>query len=137
MFKTRALGAVLVVLALSGCSAAAVESAPPAETPTQTTAPLVPDEPTPTAAASGAVEDGEEQYLSSMHNGLVGMDDAADESLIAAGHDACDQLATGVTHADVDVIEGDAPGEPRPGYNDQMIADIASQTLCVEFSETS
>jgi hypothetical protein len=142
MFKTRALGAVLVVLALSGCSAESEESAPAAESaaPTATPGPIeLPSSaatPEATEAPSGVIEDGEAIFLESSRKGLHGMDDVSDAQLLATGYYACDLVAAGESPDDVDVISGSAAGEPVPEWNDAALAGLATQTLCVEYDIT-
>lgn len=121
MFKTRTLSAVLVVLALSGCSAAGVESAPEPK-PSMTAEPAPSNtpaaQPTPTAAAApieivpteqpkaefNGFSSQREWYLKSLEGSLSGT--VSDDDLIAAGLLVCEQLASGVAYDEVRVVSG-------------------------------
>jgi hypothetical protein len=123
MFKTRALGAVLVVLALSGCSAATAEpdsrvAASEEESATPTPTPVLPVEATPTAApveitpteAPGLPEfngfsSQREWFLRSLDGALSGTVPSDDE-LIGAGMLACEQLRAGAAYDAVRVVSG-------------------------------
>ncbi|MFK4789855.1 DUF732 domain-containing protein [Microbacterium sp. ZW T5_56] len=80
-----------------------------ASTATETVPPLVAE--TPSAATADA------DYLAFVRGDLVpntGIRNATDEQLIAAGHDACDQIWAGAAAGDLRLVEGE---EPQPsGY---------------------
>jgi PBP1b-binding outer membrane lipoprotein LpoB len=134
MFKKAPLAAVLVVLALSGCSAATggPEARSPAaeETATPTTeATLEPTaEPTPTAApveivpteAPGVPEfngfaSQREWYLKSLDGALSGT--VSDDDLIAAGMLACEQMRNGETLDTARVVTGTGEAADQDNNN--------------------
>lgn len=145
MRKSGPVFALLVVLALSGCSAAAVESAPTGEraapTASATAGPIdlstVTPDPVSTEAASGVIENGEEIYLKATRSGLHGMESVSDAQLLATGYYACELIAGGESPDDVDVIQGAAAGEPVPEWNDAALAGLATETLCVEYNQSN
>lgn len=144
MFTTRALGAVLVVLALSGCSAAVVESAPEPE-PSMTAEPAPSStpaaQPTPTAAAApieivpteqpkaefNGFSSQREWYLKSLEGALSGEVD--DETLISAGLLACEQMRAGAYADDVVVVAGSSEEAER---DNSKIAWTANYVYCPE-----
>lgn len=133
--RTAAIAAVAVLLfALTGCGedadatpAGFADTAASAEKP----APLVADV---TEAPADSVE---AQYLEHLRRALEGsggnsIPDATDEQLIAAGHEACEQMAAGATYGDVRVVD-DEP-ETEVGFKDSnRIAATASIYFCTEF----
>ncbi|TFC59401.1 MULTISPECIES: DUF732 domain-containing protein [unclassified Cryobacterium] len=139
MFKTlKLVAAVGVVLVLGGCSAgassAAVEKAAPkvvaSAEPSAEPVALEPDDGLTTPAIT---EGSDTDYLREVRLRLKGMNDTTDTELVAAGHAACDLYGTGGTRDTIDIVEGDAPGEPMSGYNDIVIATWAATTYCSEF----
>lgn len=125
---------LIAVLTLTGCAAtpphAAETKSEAAQQPAETPAPLVPDEAP--AAAQPAGDDA--TYLAEVRLRLKGMDNTTDQQLIEAGHEACDAMEAGTPRGDVDVIQGDAPGEGAPGDNDGALAYWAAAMYCPEFS---
>ena len=128
-----AAGAVLL-LALTGCAGQAPTKAPAAsaseEAPAETVEPLKAtpqDEP----AADGTPE---EQYLASVREVLdpetTQIPDATDEQLLAAGADACEQIADGTLPDKVRVIEGEQPDDAAYYVDSMIIGGAASKTLC-------
>lgn len=119
-----ATGALL--LALAGCSGtpATGDDARPAAAEEQTVEPTTP-EPTPTesetapplVAETPDADTADEDYLAFVRGDLVpntGIRNASDEQLIAAGHDACEQIREGAAAEDLRLVEGE---EPQPsGY---------------------
>jgi hypothetical protein len=123
MFKmSRAAIAVVAVLALTGCSAAAAdeisqpriaaESSSSTPEPTETATPTptaAPIEITPTAAPGRPEFNGfssqREWFLRSLDGALSGMA-SSDDALISAGMMACDQLRSGSHYDDIRVVSG-------------------------------
>lgn len=132
--KTRiaaiATAAVLGML-LTGCAEAigpekvehevAVSSS---ESPT----PLVAETPAPTEENVGEVA-----FITETREAL-GSDsqipDATDEQLLAAGADACAQIAEGKSTEQVRVIEGESPDDLGWYSDSSKIASVAQRTLC-------
>ena len=116
--------AVLVALTLTGCagtgggtsdgSTERVNTASEeATTAPETSEPLVAETP----GATDAGSDADEGFLKYVHDELppnTTIGDASDEQLIAAGHEACEQVESGVAWEDIRLVEGE---EPTPtGY---------------------
>ncbi|MEW2011413.1 DUF732 domain-containing protein [Microbacterium sp. NPDC078814] len=59
---------------------------------------------------------------------------ATDEQLIAAGHEACEQLESGVAAEDVRVVDGEKPHETTGYFYDSIaIRSGAVRSFCPEF----
>lgn len=119
------------LIVLTGCTTA-LEPEP--ETATQetveTTAPLVAesDEDAETADTPEAAFLAELRPL--LDNDQTQIPDASDEQLLAAGADACTQIANGERPEDVRVIEGEKPTD-LGGYQDSgRIGFVANEHLC-------
>lgn len=127
MSKTGVAAALLVVVALSGCSAATAESDKAAQSQSRIAA----EQP---VEASGAIEDAEAVYLRTTRATMHGIEGLTDAELIELGDRACGQLREGIAIEDVAVMPGPAAGEPVVGWNDENLAGLAAQTYCVEFN---
>lgn len=115
LYAVAALAAVLT-LALAGCAAGADATGSatgnadtavqqsPEQAPVESSAPLV-------AEAPGL--DGDDQrFLDYVRSELLPetqIGDASDTSLVEAGHQACEQVLSGVAPEDVRVVEGETP----------------------------
>lgn len=134
---TLAVTAILL-LGLAGC--AAPDGSPAAETtapetsepaaPTTSPDPLAAE--TPDASSTGA--DSDEGFLDYVRDNLLPetqIPNATDEQLIAAGHEACKQLESGVALEDVRVVEGEAAHETTGYFYDSIaIRDGAIRSYC-------
>lgn len=106
-------GLAVAVVLLTGCAATASPSETPevveaTETPDMSAQRLVAESPEPDANDPDAV------FLTYVREELPpssGITDATDESLIAAGHDACDQIRAGVALEDLRLVEGEQPDQ--------------------------
>jgi hypothetical protein len=132
--KTAIAAALLVVLAVSGCSSAepadnarvaagSTATEPPA--PSETAAPVTIE---PTAAPIGqwngfATQD--EWYLAGLKDALSGP--ASDDELLAAGKLACEQIAAGTPIEDVRVVT--AEGAAADQDNKNIVTD-ANRVYC-------
>jgi hypothetical protein len=142
-------GAVLLVV-LSGCSAAssiapsepepsgAVASAEPTVKPSP--APLVvgADAPTaaPTPTASGVLDGGEAMFVAQVRDSLYGLESVTDEQLIAAGWYTCEQIDAGAKRSTLVALSGESGSEPAPGMNNATVMFAAIGNLCVEHNNT-
>jgi len=132
--------AILAVLLLSGCAATTTtgndtESTPAAApTPTETVEPLVAEKPAETTYASK-----DEEFIAKlMHEREIrigGFDtqipNATDEQLVAAAHDACDQLPDlDYDPAKAHVIEGETANSLGIYPDSALIAGIAMLVYC-------
>lgn len=128
--------AVIVALLLTGCAGTTDDAASEPHglaqsVPSESPEPLVAETSAPAEVGTDAA------YLEQLREALEGsggnsIPDATDEQLIAAGHDACEQLAEGRTFDDIRVVE-DEPMSPT-GYKDSIrIAAAASVHFCPEF----
>jgi hypothetical protein len=120
MSKIWPVGALLVVLALSGCSAAAAEpearaaastveetSTPTAEPTVESTPTAAPIEITPTEAPSdefNGFSSARAMFLAGLDGAMSG--EVSDEDLVAAGTLACEQLRAGSTIDTARVVTG-------------------------------
>ena len=137
MPKILALAAVLL-LTLIGC-AGSVEDAPSEpqgssqSTPTESTAPLVAE--TPVAPTVDAADAAFLEYVRENVLPETQIPNATDEQLIAAGHDACEQLESGVALENVRVVDGETPHPSTSAYYDtSAIMGGAILSYCPEFS---
>lgn len=122
----------LAGLLLTGCAASPAD----ANVPRETSAPLV----AATTTAPGATLSlADAKFVQSVRDvlfrgaGASIPDTVADESLVAAGHKACELLASGTDFLDVTVIDG----EQRAGRTYRDSAVIAAQAItayCPEFT---
>lgn len=128
--RTRAgvIAAIVVAVALTGCSGAA-GGAPEAEetTPPATSAPL-------TAESPAAAPSGEAAYLEAVREALPAdtvIPNATDEQLLAAGEQACEVIAEGEDTSTVSLIDGEQTN--GLGYYDDSskIIIAARANLCV------
>ena len=123
MFKGIKFGAVAaLVIALTACSGGGVDEQPNneqagvanvEETTNTTPEPLVAE--TPATTESPDAGSPEEQFAERVKF-YLDIDPASNqvpnataEQLIAAGHDACEQIASGTAYEDVRVVEGEQP----------------------------
>lgn len=125
--------AALILLTLAGCAGTPEEA--PSEprgfvqsVPSQTAEPLV-------AEATEPAEVGTDTaYLEQLRKALEGsggnsIPDATDEQLVTAGHEACEQMLSGVDQFDVRVVENEP--ETGVGYKDSLrIAGAAIKHFC-------
>ena len=132
----------IVLLALSGCAAPGgntpdertspetSESAAPTETPE----PLVAETPD----ASGTGTEADAKFLQYVRDHLLPetqVPNATDEQLITAGHDACEQLRSGVALEDVRVVDGETAHPSTGGFYDtSAIMGGAILSYCPEFA---
>lgn len=128
MPKRIAAALALLALTLTGCTGTP-DSAPsePEAVVVESPAPLVAEE-------SPAVHSTDAAFLAYVRENLLPetqIPNATDEQLIAAGHDACDQLAAGTASEDVRVVDGEQAHEVTGFYYDSIaIRNGASRTFC-------
>lgn len=131
-----ALVSAVLLLALTGCtgtpgSSTAERTAPAAA---ESTEPLAAETPAETAAPE--VSDTDTKFLAYVRDNLLPetqIPDATDEQLIAAGHDACEQLQSGVAFEDVRVVEGEQPHANGNFYDSSAVMGGAITAYCPEF----
>lgn len=127
----------LLLIALTGC-AGGVESAGD-----ESTAPVVSESATPeeTAAPLTAetidpgTSDADQIFLEYVDASLqpdTQIADAADSSLIDAGHNACEQIHSGVPIEDVRVIDGETPNASGYYADSSSIRNAAQVAYCPE-----
>lgn len=124
--KRSAIAAVAAVLLLTLTGCAGATDAAPSEP--QAPAPLVAS-----PEAEQPVDTPEAEFVAKAREALGDasqIPDATDDQLIAAGEDACQQLAEGKTPEEVRVIEGEAPNSAGWYSDSTKIATIAGQILC-------
>lgn len=139
---TAALIAALALIALTGC-AAATDAAPqgtPPPTASETTQPSSESTSEPLAAKTTepSTDDADTKFLAYVRETLLPetqIPNATDEQLIAAGHDACKQLQSGVALEEVRVVEGES-AHPSTGafYDTSAILSGAILNYCPEFA---
>lgn len=137
--RAAAVAALVLVFALAGCSGAnetAPTSSGPAPslsaTPSETPETLTAEKPNAEAPA-----DADAKFLAHVRDNVLPetqIPNATDEQLIAAGHDACDQLAAGTAYENVRVVENETPHPSTGGYYDtSAIMGGAVLYYCPEF----
>ncbi|QNA93269.1 MULTISPECIES: DUF732 domain-containing protein [unclassified Microbacterium] len=135
--KTRiALVSAVLLLSLTGCAGAPGGSSDAAPEPSQSDAPLAAETPTQAPSESSTASEADEKFLAYVREELLAetqIPDATDEQLIAAGHEACEQLESGVAMEDVRVVEGEDP-HPTTGvyYDSVAIRGAAQKTYCTD-----
>lgn len=120
-----------VVLGLSGCASEPEQQPTPAanEKAEEPAAPLAaaPEEVAPEPGSP------DEAFLVAVRPFVeesTQIADATDEQLIAAGEDACAQIAAGTLPDDVRVIEGERKNDVGYYVDSSRIGGVASRTLC-------
>ena len=154
MKKPLVAAAVAVVLALGGgATAFAVAGSAPEVSDTDTArvaegstavepdapdeeAPDVANEPVATSSPlANEIDNAAAVFIGAMRNdSLKEMDAVSDEELIADGRDACEQLAAGAPYKSVQVISVAIPSDPNPGWSNENLVGIATETFCPEFN---
>lgn len=132
MRKAAAIAASLLLLgSLAGCSQGAADPAPAEDaTASESTeaAPLKAEEP------AEELDSAEAAYLELIRqyaNRDKLFSDASDADLIAAGKDACEQMAVGKSTDEVRVVDGEEPDGATGGYVlSGPIAVAARDNLC-------
>lgn len=136
---SAAIAALTVVFALTltGCAGApdntghertdpqASESADPGSTPE----PLVAETP------SGEGADADAKFLDYVRDSLpatTSIPNATDEQLIAAGHQACDDMRNGTAPQDVRVVEGEQPNDSGYYMDSSAIMNGSLLAFCPE-----
>lgn len=118
---------VLIAFALTGCSGTAPEAPEDAgATPPATTAPLTAESPT-------AAPTGETAYLDAVREALpedTVIPNATDEQLIAAGEEACSEIADGVDTLTLSLIPGEAADASGFYPDSAAIISSARTSLC-------
>jgi hypothetical protein len=114
----KLVGVVVLVAALSGCSAAAVESAPSTAVaevaPEATSAPVLTAEPTPVEA----------EFLTATRR-IVGLEDVTLADALPVADYVCGQLDAGVAPLDIAAVKGNVES------NDEMIM-VSALTICTD-----
>lgn len=138
---TAAVAALLLVLALAGCGdddttasdnaargfAASEATGAPSDTPT----------PAPTATLT-AEDDGFLAYVRSGQEDLAGwgvdsrLPMLTDAEVIAAGHDACEQIRSGVKYEDLRLVEGEEPFTNGGYYDSSTLFNGALLNYCTD-----
>lgn len=120
-----------VVIGLSGCAGA------PEQTKTAPSEAVAEETPQPLAAspeeAAPEPDSPEEAFLVAVRPFVeesTQIADATDEQLIAAGEDACAQIAAGTLPEEVRVIEDERPNELDYYVDSRRIGLSASRTIC-------
>lgn len=123
--------ALTIGLALAGCAGTPQEPAgdtsKPAASPTETTAPLVAETPTPDASSPEA------QFLTLVRAGMQPdtiIPDATDEQLLEAGNSACEQMRAGTPATEIRLIDGEQPNGLGTYVDSQNIASSAHTAMC-------
>lgn len=132
--------AAFMAVGLAACSTPTEEAqaevaaeASNAEDVQATPAPLVAEKPegSQTDAAPGSPE---EEFLQAVRVALdpatTQIPDATDEQLLAAGADACEQIAAGTMPIEVLVIEGETPNGTGLYVDSRRIGLSANEVLC-------
>lgn len=128
---TAAVLAVLVVLTLTGCAGTPESGANEPEQASETAAPLVAETP-----AEEAVSDVDAAFVEDVRRALsngreTSIPDATDAQLLTAGYEACEQLANGVSEAEVHVVEDEQPDDMYGQYPESfIIAGVATGRIC-------
>lgn len=127
-----ALVAGAIALLLAGCAAPATTAAPhhaEASTPAPLVATHAPSTPPtdPTAAYLAHLRDRIEA------NHLSEIAGATDDQLVAAGHEACDQLAAGTDYFDVRVVQDETPDFGGYYAGSLLITGAATMFFCTDY----
>lgn len=129
--------AVLLVVALAGCSAPAEsEGVTPsaAAVVTASESPVAPlTAETPSEAASGAPATPEGVFLVKIRDILpddTSIPNATDTQLLAAAQEACEQMAGGADSTMVSVIDGEQKDGAGYYQDSARIGAVAKQTIC-------
>jgi hypothetical protein len=131
--------AALICATLTGCAGAAENTSNERPAPTETTAPPETPEPLVAETPSGnETNDADAKFLTYVREHLLPetqIGHATDEQLIAAGHEACGQLESGVALEDVRVVDGETP-HPSTGayYDTSAILGGAILNYCPQFT---
>lgn len=135
--KTRIAAIAALGLLLTGCAGGtdtdaksreitqATQAAPDA---TESAAPLVAETP-----SAPTMDDTDATFLEYVRDKLLPetqIPNATDEQLIAAGHDACEQLENGTKLEDVRVVDGEKPHANGAYYDTSAIMNAALVTYC-------
>lgn len=126
---TTLAATALLIVGLTGCSGATDPAPAEPVTSTETAAPLVAETPD----AEPVADTPEGVFLAELRDVLkddTQIPDATDEQLVAAGQDACQQLAEGKGVKDVRVIEGEQPNAAGWYADSGKIASVAERFLC-------
>lgn len=127
----------LLLIALAGCAgeadSAGEESAAPvvsaSATPEESAAPLVAETADPDSTDADRIF---LEYVDAALQPDTQIADAADASLIDAGHQACEQILAGVPIEDVRVIEGETPNASGYYADSSNVRNAAQVAYCPE-----
>jgi hypothetical protein len=134
--KIAIAAAVLVVIALSGCSSAGAPETARVPAGSTATEPPAPEE----TSAAPAYTAEEQEVLGYLRGDTVLYDGDlfTDEELVAGARDACELFAQGIAYTDMDVVSGDEAALAAEGLpanrNDSSVAALASQVMCTDYS---
>ncbi|WP_067198939.1 DUF732 domain-containing protein [Microbacterium sp. XT11] len=132
--------AALVSITLTGCASgtgnaadertasAAAETDAPAETPE----PLVAETPAPTSDSASEADAAFLQYVRDELPPTTTIGNATDAQLIAAGHQACEQVLSGVAWEDIRLVEGEEPSSTGYYLDTSAILNGALYNYCPE-----
>lgn len=129
---TIAAVAAVLLLALTGCAETAGNASDERVAPAaaESTEPLAAETPTdvPVDEADAAFL----QYVEDELPPTTSIADAADEQLIAAGHEACEQAEAGVAWEDIRLVEGEEPTPTGDYLDSSAILNGALYNYCPE-----
>ena len=134
MFKTGKLVGVAVaaVLVLSGCASAGASADVARSAAPEVVASAEPTVEPEAVPVGVEIADADRIFVDAVR-GSKAVPEGDDTDLIAYGHAACALVASGVPVQDVDVIAEDVAGEPVPGWTDDNLTGLATQTYCTEY----
>ena len=122
------IAATAAIVLLAGCSSApSTNNSDATDAPSDTPAPLVAESASPSANPSNAV------FLEYVRGKLLPstqIGNASDDQLLAAGHEACDQIRAGTDPGDVRVVEGEQPDGSGYYMDSSAIMNGALTGLC-------
>lgn len=136
--RTTAIAAVVVMLfALTGCGEEArsdgnTERAADKQTTEASPQPLTAEvaDPDPSEADERFLT-----YVEAERPVATSIANATDEQLIAAGHEACEQIAAGVAYGDLRLVEGEQPSPAGDYLDTSAIFNGALYNYCPELIE--
>ena len=132
---TAAVAALVLVLALAGCG----DDGQADEASTKRTVDEQSAEPTPPPLTAEPSEpdaaEADERFLAYVETERpadTSIANATDEQLIAAGHEACEQIAAGVAYTDLRLVEGERPSPAGYYLDTSAIFNGALYNYCPE-----